>query len=59
MRTSPSHPLHGVDAQDVEAFGHDGRRGVAQQHTPHVHLHNLTCRGRGRGGELIDYYFLF
>lgn len=43
-----SHPLHGVDAQDVETFGHDHRCGFTEQHPPHVHLHHLTCAQRNR-----------
>lgn len=37
-----SHPLDGVDAEDVEAFGHDGCCGFTEQHPPHVDLHHLT-----------------
>lgn len=37
-----SHPVDGVDAQDFEAFGHDGCCGLAEQHPPHVHLYHLT-----------------
>lgn len=37
-----SHPADGVDAQDFEAFGHDGCCSLAEQHPPHVHLHHLT-----------------
>lgn len=47
-----SHPLDGVDAQDVEAFGHDERRGVAEQHPPHVDLHHLTWRDEHTGDTL-------
>lgn len=39
-----SHPLDGVDSQNVEAFGHDGSRGFAQQHPPHVDFDHLTWR---------------
>ena len=52
-----SHPLHGVDAQDVEAFGHDERRGVAEQHPPHVDLHHLTWRDEHTGDTLFTPYF--
>lgn len=48
-----SHPVHGVDAQDVEAFGHDERRGVAEQHPPHVDLHHLTWRDEHTGDTLF------
>lgn len=37
-----SHPLDGLDAQDVEAFRHDGGRGFTEQHPPHVDLYHLT-----------------
>lgn len=39
-----SHPVDGVDSQDVKPFGHDGRRSITEQHPPHVHLHHLTWR---------------
>ena len=38
------HPLHRLNAQDVESFGHDGGSGFAQQQPPHVHLHDLACK---------------
>lgn len=39
-----SHPGDRVDAQDVEAFGHDGGSGITQEHPPHVDLYHLTCQ---------------
>jgi hypothetical protein len=38
-----SHSGDRVDAQDVEAFSHDGGSGVTQEHSPHVHFQHLTC----------------
>lgn len=43
-----SHPRDGVDSQDGEAFGHDGRRGFTEQNPRHVDLHHLTCRHKQR-----------
>lgn len=46
--TVTSHLADGVDAQDVKALGHDGGRGFAEQHPPHVDLYHLTWRERRR-----------
>lgn len=40
------HPVDGVDAQDVKAFGHDGGCGFTEEHPPHVDLNHLTWRER-------------
>lgn len=37
-----SHPVDRSEAQDVETLGHDGGRGLAKEHPPHVYFDHLT-----------------
>lgn len=55
-----SHPLHRVEAQDVEALSHDGGSGVTEQHPPHVDLHHLTWNNQNpiKADEDLRFYQL-
>lgn len=44
-----SHLLHGPDAQDKEALGHDGSCSLAEEQAPFVDVDNLAC-----GPVLLD-----
>ncbi len=63
VRSCPvtSHLLDGLDAQDVEAFGHDDGCGFAEQHPPHVDLYHLTWTETERRNieDFITYTFIY